>query len=120
VEVAVISQEERILARMNITAILYNEAKEQLPVKAMLIEISKGGCRMKMAWNNDFMEYCLPDSQVDLSLPFDRSDGILQVHGLVRNFAKQGNFAVLGLQFKNESPDFAQRLLKILNVQLMR
>ena len=120
VEVAAISKEERILARMNITVILYNELKEQVPVKAMLIEISQGGCRIKMTWNNDFMEYCLPDSQVDLSLPLDRAGGMLHVYGLVRNFAKQGSFAVLGLQFKNESPEFRQQLQQILNVQLMR
>ena len=120
VEVASISHEERVLARMNINAVLYNTLKQKVPVKAMLIEISTGGCRIKMAWNNDFMEYCLPEAQVDLELVINRAGNALNVQSQVRNFAKQGNFAVLGLQFKNAPPNFVQQLEQVFNVQLMR
>ncbi|MDR1396436.1 MAG: PilZ domain-containing protein [Desulfarculales bacterium] len=120
VEVASISREIRLRARLEVLIILYNETKQEVPVKGLLIEISKGGCRIKISWNNDYMEYCIPGSLLELHLGLYHDKNPLKVSCIVRNFSKQGGYANMGLQFDNNSEKFKEELDYILNVQLIR
>jgi hypothetical protein len=120
VEVASISREVRLRARMEVLIVLYNEAKQEVPIKGHLIEISKGGCRIKIPWNSDYMEYCIPGSMLELHLGLHHDRDPLKVSCIVRNFSKQGSHANMGLQFDNNSQEFKKELDYILNVQLIR
>jgi hypothetical protein len=120
VEVASISKEIRLRAHLEVSVILYNELKQEIPLKGMLIEISKGGCRIKIPWNNDFMEYCIPGSLLELHMGLYRDKKPLNIACVVRNFSKQGGYANMGLQFNESSEEFKKELDYILNVQLIR
>jgi hypothetical protein len=86
----------------------------------MIIEISKGGCRIKIPWHNDFMEYCIPGSMLELHLGLHSEKKPLRVTCVVRNFSRQGSYANMGLQFSAPSTEFKRELDYILNVQLIR
>jgi hypothetical protein len=119
VEVASISRETRMQARKEILLTLFDYNNNPKAIPATLIEISKGGCRVKVAWKNDVMEFCVPNSPVELTLDLFRNNNPVIAQATVRNFTKQGGLAILGLQFQNNNEEFEKNLDMVLNVQLI-
>ncbi len=122
VEVAAVSKEVRYMAKMPVVILFLNEGQEQIlgSANATMLEMSCGGCRIKTLWQNDLMESYVPGSLVRVETQLGDADSPIKMNCVVRNLARQGNFAVLGLQLNQDDELLKSQINTALNMQLIR
>lgn len=121
-EVASVSREVRQSANIPVVIVFYNETGQQIlgSANATMTELSEGGCRLKTLWQNEVMENYLPGSKVRVETGLGLASAPLTLNYIVRNFSRQGNYAVLGLQLAEESCSDKDQICSILKMQLHR
>ena len=120
VEVAAVTREARFMAKVPIMSVFYNSQGEVVGrCKGSLIELSLGGCRIKTHWQNELMEFYLPGSRISLETPLNLGGLPLKLDCVLRNFSRQGDLIIMGLQIMGEKM-VKDRINTILELQLMR
>ena len=120
VEVAAVSKEMRQPAKLPVVVVFFENEQIIGSNDATMVELSLGGCRIKTSWQNDLMENYLPGNKVRVETPLGNPAAPLKMECTIRNFSRQGNLAVLGLQLDNKDDMLEAELNSILNMQLMR
>lgn len=119
VEVAAVSRELRSQAKMPVEVTFYEDGQAIGTGPAILTELSPGGCRVKTVWQNEYMASYVPDSSLLVQITIGPNQGSMVMRCTVRNFSRQNNYAVLGLQISDDV-EIKNQINNILAMQLIR